>query len=166
MKQSIENIKTIEVTRAVRSTQIGGLKIKKKQIISLLDNELTAVGDDTAEAIMDTLDKIDLEKNEIVTLYYGMDITRAEGEKVLAAAIRDRYPKLQVEIVRGDQPDSSLYYFGRIARRIGHLAVKIVTDSLSDLTSDLVGSLDITVVPSTVLFGTQEISRSCYYQHR
>ncbi len=104
MKQSIENIKTIEVTRAVRSTQIGGLKIKKKQIISLLDNELTAVGDDTAEVIMDTLDKIDLEKNEIVTLYYGMDITRAEGEKV-AAAIRDKYPKLQVEIVRGDQPN-------------------------------------------------------------
>jgi len=53
---------------------------------------------------MDTLDKIDLEKNEIVTLYYGRDITRAEGEKV-AAAIRDKYPKLQVEIVRGDQPN-------------------------------------------------------------
>jgi len=104
MKQSIENIKTIEVTRAVRSTQIGGLKIKKKQIISLLDNELTAVGDDTAEVIMDTLDKIDLEKNEIVTVYYGMDITRAEAEKV-AVAIRDKYPKLQVEIVRGDQPN-------------------------------------------------------------
>ena len=104
MKQSIENIKTIEVTRAVRSTQIGGLKIKKKQIISLLDNELTAVGDDTAEVIMETLDKIDLEKNEIVTVYYGMDTTRAEGEKV-AVAIRDKYPKLEVEIVRGDQPN-------------------------------------------------------------
>ena len=104
MKQSIENIKTIEFTRAVRSTQIGGLKIKKKQIISLLDNELTAVGDDTAEVIMDTLDKIDLEKNEIVTLYYGMDTTRAEAEKV-AVAIRDKYPKLEVEIVRGDQPN-------------------------------------------------------------
>jgi dihydroxyacetone kinase-like predicted kinase len=104
MKQSIENIKTIEVTRAVRSTQIGGLKIKEKQIISLLDNELTAVGDDTAEVIMDTLDKIDLEKNEIVTLYYGMDTTRAEAEKVVVA-IRDKYPKLQVEIVRGDQPN-------------------------------------------------------------
>jgi hypothetical protein len=104
MKQSIENIKTIEVTRAVRSTQIGELKIKKKQIISLLDNELTAVGDDAAEVIMDTLDKIDLEKNEIVTVYYGMDITRAEAEKV-AVAIRDKYPKLEVEIVRGDQPN-------------------------------------------------------------
>jgi len=30
MKQAIENVKTIEVTRAVRSTQIGGLKIRKK----------------------------------------------------------------------------------------------------------------------------------------
>jgi hypothetical protein len=104
MKQSIENIKTIEVTRAVRSTQIGGLNIKKKQIISLLDNELIAVGDDAAEVIMDTLDKIDLEKIEIVTIYYGKDIIRAEAEKV-AVMIPDKYPKLQVEIVRGDQPD-------------------------------------------------------------
>ena len=78
--------------------------MKKKQIISLLDNELTEVGDDAAEVIMDKLDKIDLEKIEMVTIYYGMDTIRAEAEK-LAVAIRDKYPKLQVEIVRGDQPN-------------------------------------------------------------
>jgi DAK2 domain fusion protein YloV len=103
MKQAVENVKTIEVTRAVRSTQIGGLKIKRKQIISLLDNELIAVGNDATEVLMDTLNKISLEQNEILTIYYGADTTLAEAEKT-AATIRGKYPKLQVEIIRGSQP--------------------------------------------------------------
>jgi len=103
MKQAIENIKTIEVTRAVRSAQIGGLKIKRKQIISLLDNEIIAVSNNAIEVIMDTLDKINLENNEILTIYYGADTTRAEAEKT-AVTIRDKHQKLQVEIIRGDQP--------------------------------------------------------------
>ena len=103
MKQAIENVKTIEVTRAVRSTQIGGSKIKKKQIISLLDNELITVGNNAIEVVMDTLNKINLAKNEILTLYYGADTTQAEAEKV-TVTIRGKYPKLQVEIIRGSQP--------------------------------------------------------------
>lgn len=103
MKNAVENVKTIEVTRAVRSTQIGGLKIKKKQIISLLDNELITVGNNAVEVVMDTLNKINLAENEILTLYYGADTTLAEAEKA-AAAIREKYKKLQVEIIRGSQP--------------------------------------------------------------
>jgi len=103
MKQAIENVKTIEVTRAVRSTQLGGLKIKKKQIISLLDNELITVGNNATEVVMDTLNKLNLEENEILTLYYGADTPLAEAEKT-AVTIRDKYPKLQVETIRGSQP--------------------------------------------------------------
>ena len=103
MKQAIENVKTIEVTRAVRATQIGGLKIRKKQIISLLDNELITVGNNATEVVMDTLNKINLEENEILTLYYGADTPLAEAEKT-AVTIREKYPKLQVEIIRGSQP--------------------------------------------------------------
>jgi hypothetical protein len=103
MKNAIENVKTIEVTRAVRSTQIGGLKIKKKQIISLLDNELITVGNNAIEVVMDTLNKINLEENEILTMYYGSDTALAEAEKA-ALTIREKYKKLQVEIIRGSQP--------------------------------------------------------------
>ena len=103
MKQAIANVKTIEVTRAVRSTQIGGLKIKKKQIISLLDNELITVGNNAIDVVMDTLNKINLENNEILTIYYGADTTRAEAEKT-ASTIRNKHPKLQVEIICGNQP--------------------------------------------------------------
>ena len=103
MKQAIENVKTIEVTRAVRATQLGGLKIRKKQIISLLDNELITVGNNAIEVVMDTLNKLNLEENEILTLYYGSDTPLAEAEKA-AITIREKYPKLQVEIIRGSQP--------------------------------------------------------------
>jgi hypothetical protein len=103
MKQAIESVKTIEVTRAVRSTQIGGLKIRKKQIISLLDNELITVGNNAIDVIMDTLNKINLEVSEILTIYYGVDTTLTEAEKS-AVTIREKYPKLQVEIIRGSQP--------------------------------------------------------------
>jgi hypothetical protein len=103
MKQAIKNVKTIEITRAVRSTQLGGLKIRKKQIISLLDNELIAVGNDTIEVLIDTLSKVNLEEHEILTIYYGADTTIAEAEKA-AGTIRNKYHKLQVEIIRGNQP--------------------------------------------------------------
>jgi len=103
MKQAVSNVTTIEITRAVRTTQISGLKIKRKQIISLLDGELAAVGNNAPDAILNTLAKIDLENNEILTVYYGTDTELSEAEKV-AASIREKYPKLQVEIIRGDQP--------------------------------------------------------------
>ena len=103
MKQAIENVKTIEVTRAMRSTQIGGLKIKKKQIISLLDNELITVGNNAIEVLMDTLNKISLDENEILTIYYGDDTTLSEAEKA-SKTIREKYSRLQVEIIRGSQP--------------------------------------------------------------
>jgi DAK2 domain fusion protein YloV len=103
MKQAVNNVQTIEITRAVRSTQLGGLKIKKKQIISLLDNELITVGNDAIEVLLDTLNKIDLDETEILTLYYGADTTLAEAEKA-AVTIREKYKKLQVEIIRGSQP--------------------------------------------------------------
>jgi hypothetical protein len=103
MKQSRTSVKTVEITRAVRSTQISGLKIKRKQIISLLDNELVTVGDDAINVLLDTLSEIDLEKNEILTLYYGADTDSAEAEKA-SVAVREKYPHLQVEIIKGGQP--------------------------------------------------------------
>jgi len=103
MKQSLGTVKTIEICRAVRATQINGLKIKKKQIISLLDNELVTAGNNTIDVLLSTLAKINLKKNEILTLYYGADTPHAEAEKA-AATLREKYPHLQVEIIKGNQP--------------------------------------------------------------
>jgi DAK2 domain fusion protein YloV len=103
MKQALGSVKTIEICRAVRSTQINGLKIKKKQIISLLDNELVTAGSNAIDVLLSTLAKVNLKKNEILTLYYGAETQLAEAENA-AQALREKYPHLQVEIIKGNQP--------------------------------------------------------------
>ena len=103
MKEAKSAVKTIEITRAVRSTKLDGLKIKKKQAIGLLDGKLIAAGDDAAEVLNNMLSGIDLDKAEVITLYYGVDTEVAEAEQV-STTIHEQYPQLQVDIVRGGQP--------------------------------------------------------------
>lgn len=103
MKKAMSAVKSIEVTRAVRSTKIGELKIKKKQPIGFLDGDLIAVGDTTIDVLNQVLTKVDLDKVEVITIYYGADTKSAEAEQV-GSRIREQYPQLQIEVVRGGQP--------------------------------------------------------------
>ena len=103
MREAKSTVKTIEITRAVRSTQLDGLTIKKKQAIGLLDGELLAAGNDTIDILNKILAKLDLNKTEIITIYYGADTEPTEAELV-SASIREHYPQLQVEVVQGGQP--------------------------------------------------------------
>ena len=103
MKQAKSTVKSIEITRAVRSTQLGELKIKKKQAIGFLDGDLVAVGDNTTNVLNEVLARLDLDQAEVITIYYGADTETAEAEQV-SADIRQQYPQLQIELVRGGQP--------------------------------------------------------------
>ncbi len=103
MNKAKSAAKTIEITRAVRSTQLAGLNIKKKQAIGLLDGDLLAAGNDTIEVLNKMLAKLNLSKAEVITIYYGADTKPAEAEQV-SVSIREQYPQLQVEVVRGGQP--------------------------------------------------------------
>ncbi|MBI2287841.1 MAG: DAK2 domain-containing protein [Chloroflexi bacterium] len=103
MKEAESNVKTIEITRAIRSAHLNGLTIKKKQAIGLLDGELLAAGNHTIDILNKMLAKLDLKKTEIITIYYGADTKPDDAEQV-SASIRERYPRLQVEVVRGNQP--------------------------------------------------------------
>jgi len=103
MTEAKSTVKTIEITRAVRSTQLDGLNIKKNQAIGLLDGELLVAGESSADILNKMLDKINLARSEIITIYYGADTELAEAEQV-SATIRENHPQLQVEVVRGGQP--------------------------------------------------------------
>ncbi|HEX74198.1 MAG TPA: DAK2 domain-containing protein [Dehalococcoidia bacterium] len=103
MTEAKSAIKSIEITRAVRSTQLNGLTIKKNQAIGLLDGDLLAVGNNTTDVLNKMLAKLDLNKAEIITIYYGADTDLAEAEQV-SASIREQYSQLQVDVVRGGQP--------------------------------------------------------------
>ncbi|MBA7481795.1 hypothetical protein ES707_17272 [subsurface metagenome] len=103
MRKAKSAVKSIEITRAVRSAKLDGLSIKKKQAIGFLDGNLIAVGDNTSNVLNEVLAKADLNNAEIITLYYGADTKPDEAEQV-SASIREQHPQLQVEVVRGDQP--------------------------------------------------------------
>jgi len=103
MKEAQSTVKTIEITRAIRSAQLDGLKIKKRQAIGLLDGELLAAGSTTIDIVNKILAKLDLKQTEIATIYYGADTKPTEAEQV-SANIREHYPQLQVEVVKGGQP--------------------------------------------------------------
>ncbi len=103
MREAQAKVRTVEITRAVRSTKLNGLAIKKNQAIGLLDGELLAAGSSSADVLKKILAKLNLKKSEIVTIYYGADTKPAEAEKV-STSIGEDYPQLQVEIVRGGQP--------------------------------------------------------------
>jgi len=103
MKNTKSAVKSIEITRAVRSIELGGLKIKKKQPIGFLDGDLVAVSDNTIGALNQTLAKLDLSQAEVITIYYGADAEPAEAEQV-SLSIREQYPQLQIEVVPGGQP--------------------------------------------------------------
>jgi dihydroxyacetone kinase-like predicted kinase len=106
MEKAISSVKSIEVTRSIRATKINGLKIKKKQPIGLLDGELIAVGDSNADVINQLLSRLNIEKAEVVTIYYGEDAETEEAEQI-NADVTQRYPHLQIELIKGGQPHYS-----------------------------------------------------------
>jgi len=103
MYRALSEVKSIEITRAVRATRLGGLDIKKNQAIGFLDGDLVAVADNTEDAFTEALERVEPDKAEVVTIYYGADSDATQAEKAVAA-VRERYPQLQVEVVQGGQP--------------------------------------------------------------
>ena len=103
MREAASRVKTVEVTKAIRSTQIGGLKIREGQAIGLLDDELVVAGDSATQVLTDSLAKAGIESAEVVTIYYGADIQSAEVDDVVASIKRD-YSHLEIETIYGGQP--------------------------------------------------------------
>ena len=106
MKEAQGRVKTVEITQAVRPANLNGLRIRKKQTIGLLDDDLLAAGNDAGDVLNKILAKVNLRKSEIVTVYYGQDTKKSDAEQV-GESIREKYPQLQLEVVRGGQPHYS-----------------------------------------------------------
>jgi dihydroxyacetone kinase-like predicted kinase len=106
MEKALPSVRSIEITQAVRSTKIGELKIRKKQPIGLLNGDLVTAGDSNLDVVNKVLSKIDLDRAEVVTIYYGAEADSAEAELV-GGSIREKQPQLQIEVIRGGQPHYS-----------------------------------------------------------
>ena len=103
MTNAIKNVQTAEITTAVRSVQIGGLHVREGDYIGVINGNLAVASQDMDRVVHDTLQRMDMDSCEIVTLYYGQDIT-AERAKEMARQIQRRYSQLEIEVVDGGQP--------------------------------------------------------------
>jgi uncharacterized protein len=97
------DMRTGEVTRAVRDATIGGVAVRSGAVIGLLDDVLTVSGDDGATVALELLHRMGVEQAELVTLYTGAAVSEADAAAV-QARIASRYPNVAVEIVAGGQP--------------------------------------------------------------
>jgi hypothetical protein len=103
MEQAHRHVQTVEVTRAVRSARVNGISVNEGDVIGLLNGDIKARGDDFHSVVLQSLGLIQLDENEIVTLYYGLDADAAAAEE-LARKIAKQFGHLEVEIVDGGQP--------------------------------------------------------------
>ncbi len=104
MEQSLSTPRTIEITRAVRKTQINGKNIKKGQFIAVV-NDHEIITDDSnrmIDVIFDALATANVENSEIITIYYGSESEITEAEDI-AQNIRNNCTA-EVEVVNGGQP--------------------------------------------------------------
>ena len=103
MKEATSVVQTIELTRAVRSTKVNGLEIGEGQAIGMLNGVLVEAGESVDEVALRVLEMAKAADHEVVTIYRGEEVAEAEGNG-LAAAVTDRWPDLQVDVVDGGQP--------------------------------------------------------------
>ena len=102
MKAEAERVQTIEVTHAVRDTRSNGVKVKKGDVIGLINDKLEFAGADYAEVVKQALGKLGPDDYELVTVYRGAQASDAEMER-LESEIRNQYPGLEVEVQQGGQ---------------------------------------------------------------
>jgi DAK2 domain fusion protein YloV len=107
METSAQEVRTGEVTTAVRDVRLNGLEVKAGQFIGLVDGELKVASDDLNTTVMELLGCLHADEAEIVTFYYG-DIVSAESAKALATKVGTQYPNVEIEVVDGGQPH---YYY-------------------------------------------------------
>jgi dihydroxyacetone kinase-like predicted kinase len=103
MLKAMSNVQTGEITVATRSVEIDGVTVKDGQVIALLDGKLVASADTVEHGLFELLEKAKANENEIVTLFYGEDMTHAEANR-FADAVREKYSNLEVEVQEGGQP--------------------------------------------------------------
>ena len=107
MLEAIKAVKTGQVTFAVRDTSIDGKEIHVNDIMGIGDAGIIAVGKEIAATTLEMLEALVDEDSELISVYYGSDVSDEEAE-VLIAEIEEKYPDVDIDAHSGGQP---IYYY-------------------------------------------------------
>ena len=103
MQEVLSTVSTLEVTHAVRDTNIEGVEIKKDQFMGIKDGKIVVSDLSLNTVLEELLDKSLDEDKEIVTLYLGEDSTD-EYTDFLEELLENKYPDVEVELIESGQP--------------------------------------------------------------
>lgn len=107
MLEEIKNVKTGQVTYAVRDTHIDDKEIHEGDIMGIGDTGILSVGTSVEETTKDMLAQLVDEDSELISLYFGQEVSEEEAER-LSAEIEELYPDADVDTHFGGQP---IYYY-------------------------------------------------------
>lgn len=107
MLEEIKNVKTGQVTYAVRDTHIDDKEIHEGDIMGIGDSGILAVGKDLEETTKELIANLVDEDSELISIYYGEEVSEEDAEK-FTEEITELYPDIDVDIQFGGQP---IYYY-------------------------------------------------------
>ena len=107
MSESASNVKTGQVTYAVRDTRLDEKDIHEGDFMGIGDSGILSAGREKLQVALETVNSIVSEDTEILSVYYGEDITEEEAE-LFRQKISESFPDIEVEVNYGGQP---VYYY-------------------------------------------------------
>lgn len=107
MQEAIKNVKTGQVTYAVRDTKIDDKVIHEGDIMGIGDQGILSVGQSVEDTTKDMLTQLVDDDSELISLYYGQDIPEEDAQN-FAQSIEELYPDVDIDVHMGGQP---IYYY-------------------------------------------------------
>ncbi|MCQ2815485.1 MAG: DAK2 domain-containing protein [Bacilli bacterium] len=103
MKKALKNVKSGEVTFAIRDSEIGGVKVKKDDFIGIFDKDIVVDDKSKKVVLLSLLDKMVDDMSSIITLIYGADV-EVELVSEIRQILEEKYPDVDLDIRNGQQP--------------------------------------------------------------
>ena len=103
MKAALKNVKSGEVTFAIRDTEFNGMKVKKNDFIGIFEKDIVVDNPDKIETLMTLLEKMVDDESSIITILVGQDVNEEEMNKV-TEMIGEKFSDLDLDIRPGNQP--------------------------------------------------------------
>lgn len=106
MREEIQNVNYGEITYAVRDSSVNGFKIQNGDVLGIVAGEITVVCQNNGEAVIQLLERMVKDDTELITLFYGGDVTEEEAI-IITAKVQETYEDVEVELHYGGQPHYS-----------------------------------------------------------
>ena len=105
--EEIKNVKTGQVTYAVRDTVIDDKEIKQDDYMGIGDKTILSVGRELDQVTLEMAESMIDGESAIVSIYYGEEVSE-EAAEAIAQQILEKHEDLEVEVQYGGQP---IYYY-------------------------------------------------------